>query len=80
MEITSPQSGGSPPAAGRTEGPWAAGARPVLREEPGGAAAGRNLALLPIAEVLSRREAGTVLVDVRTQTAQDCYRHEEARS
>ena len=35
------------------------------RQEPGDAVSGRNVALLPIGEVLSRRDAGAVLLDGR---------------
>jgi DMSO/TMAO reductase YedYZ molybdopterin-dependent catalytic subunit/rhodanese-related sulfurtransferase len=37
----------------------------VVGQEPGDVVSGRDLALLPIAEVLSRRDAGAVLLDVR---------------
>ena len=37
----------------------------MLRREPGEGVPGRDLALLPIAEVLSRQDAGAVLLDVR---------------
>jgi rhodanese-related sulfurtransferase len=37
----------------------------VLPQEPGDAVSGRNVALLPIAEVVSRRDAGTALLDGR---------------
>src|SRR5947207_7748914 len=37
----------------------------MLRAEPGDGVSGRNPALLPIAEVLSRLDAGTVLLDAR---------------
>jgi len=44
---------------------WPAGAAgPVVRQEPH-AVSGRSLVLLPIAEVLSRRAAGAVLLDCR---------------
>ena len=56
VKITNPEAGG-----GRS----AAAARPVLRAEPGDGVSERNPALLPIAEVLSRRDAGTVLLDGR---------------
>jgi DMSO/TMAO reductase YedYZ molybdopterin-dependent catalytic subunit/rhodanese-related sulfurtransferase len=58
--ITNSEAGDSRPTAAR-----AAGARPVLRQEPREVVPGRDLALLPIAEVLSRRDDGAVLVDVR---------------
>ena len=60
MGITNSEAGDSRPTAAR-----AAGARPVLRQEPREVVPGRDLALLPIAEVLSRRDDGAVLVDVR---------------
>ena len=60
MEITNSEADDRRPAAAE-----AAGARPVLRQEPGEVVSGRDLALLPIAEVLSRGDAGAVLVDVR---------------
>ena len=66
MGITDPNADGSRPAAtGGRQGPRAAAARPAVRQEPRDEASGRNLALLPIVEVLSRRDAGTVLLDVR---------------
>ena len=66
MGIIDPKAdGGQPAAAGGPVGPEAAAAGPVLRQDPGDAVPGRNLALLPIAEVLSRRDAGAVLLDVR---------------
>jgi DMSO/TMAO reductase YedYZ molybdopterin-dependent catalytic subunit/rhodanese-related sulfurtransferase len=66
VEIINPEAGGRrPAAAARPEGPWAAAARPVLRPEPRHAVSGRNLALLPVAEVLSCQAAGTVLLDGR---------------
>jgi len=43
----------------------AAGAGPVLRREPGEVVPRRDLALLPIAEVVSCRDAGAVLLDGR---------------
>ena len=60
MGITNSEADDSRPTAAR-----AAGARPVLRQEPREVVPGRDLALLPIAEVLSRRDDGAVLVDVR---------------
>jgi DMSO/TMAO reductase YedYZ molybdopterin-dependent catalytic subunit/rhodanese-related sulfurtransferase len=57
--------GGRPAAAAGPDGPGAAGARPVVGQEPGDVVSGRDLALLPIVEVLSRRDAGAVLLDVR---------------
>ena len=66
MEFTNPKAGGRRPAeAAGPEGPGAAAARPVSWQVPRDAVPGRNLALLPIAEVLSRRDAGTVLLDGR---------------
>jgi rhodanese-related sulfurtransferase len=56
VEITDPEAG---------DVRWAAAARPELRAEPGDGVSGRTPALLPIAEVLSRRDAGTVLLDGR---------------
>ena len=62
VEIINPEAGGRrPPAAADPE----AAARPVLRQESRLAVSGRNRALLPIAEVLSRRAAGMVLLDGR---------------
>jgi DMSO/TMAO reductase YedYZ molybdopterin-dependent catalytic subunit/rhodanese-related sulfurtransferase len=58
--ITNSEAGDRRPTAAR-----GADARPVLRQEPREVVPGRDLALLPIAEVLSRRDAGAVLVDVR---------------
>src|SRR5207248_11030096 len=55
-EITNPETGG-----GRS----AAAARPKLRAESADGVSGRDPALLPIAEVLSCRAAGTVLLDGR---------------
>jgi len=56
VEITNPEAGGERSASA---------ARPMLRAEPGDGVSGRNLALLPIAEVLSHQDAGTVLLDGR---------------
>ena len=56
MEITNPRADDGRPAAG---------ARPVLRQDSGDAMSGRSLALLPIGDVLARRDAGTMLLDVR---------------
>jgi DMSO/TMAO reductase YedYZ molybdopterin-dependent catalytic subunit/rhodanese-related sulfurtransferase len=56
VEITSSGAGGKRPAAGD---------RLVSRQEPGDVAPGRDLALLPVGEVLSRRDGGAVLLDVR---------------
>jgi DMSO/TMAO reductase YedYZ molybdopterin-dependent catalytic subunit/rhodanese-related sulfurtransferase len=58
--ITNSEAGDSRPTAARGAGAW-----PVLRQEPREFVPGRDLALLPIAEVLSRRDDGAVLVDVR---------------
>jgi rhodanese-related sulfurtransferase len=64
VEITNPKGDGRrPAAAASSEG--AVAARPVLRQEPGDAVPGRHLALFPIGEVLSRRDAGALLLDVR---------------
>jgi DMSO/TMAO reductase YedYZ molybdopterin-dependent catalytic subunit/rhodanese-related sulfurtransferase len=64
VEITNPEADGRrPAAAASSEG--AVAARPVLRQEPGDAVPGRHLALFPIGEVLSRRDAGALLLDVR---------------
>jgi DMSO/TMAO reductase YedYZ molybdopterin-dependent catalytic subunit len=66
VEITNPGAGGRRPAtAVGPEGPWAAAARPVVRQEPRHTVSGRDPALLPVAEVLSRQDAGTVLLDCR---------------
>lgn len=68
MEITNSKADGSrSAAAGGPQGPWAA-ARSPLRQEPGEVPSGRGVALLPIAEVLSRQAAGTVLLDSREGT------------
>ena len=56
VEIINPEAGGGLPASA---------ARPVVRQEPQHVVPGRNPALLPIAEVLSCRAAGTVLLDGR---------------
>ena len=62
MEIINPEAGGRRlPAAADTE----AAARPAPREESRPAVSGRNLALLPIAEVLSCQASGMVLLDGR---------------
>jgi DMSO/TMAO reductase YedYZ molybdopterin-dependent catalytic subunit/rhodanese-related sulfurtransferase len=60
VEITSSGAGDKRPASA-----GAAGDRPVSRQEPGEVVPGRGLALLPIGEVVSRRDAGAVLLDVR---------------
>jgi DMSO/TMAO reductase YedYZ molybdopterin-dependent catalytic subunit len=56
VEIINPGVGGRRPAGA---------ARPVLRQEPPRAVPERGLVLLPIAEVLSCRAAGAVLLDCR---------------
>jgi DMSO/TMAO reductase YedYZ molybdopterin-dependent catalytic subunit/rhodanese-related sulfurtransferase len=61
MEITNPKGG----AVIYPEGSEAAAAQPVSRQEPRGAVSRPDLALLPIAEVLSCRDAGAVLLDGR---------------
>jgi DMSO/TMAO reductase YedYZ molybdopterin-dependent catalytic subunit/rhodanese-related sulfurtransferase len=66
VEISNPKTdGGRPAAAACPEGPGAAAGRPVLRQEPREVVPGRDLALLPVVEVLSRRDAGAMLLDVR---------------
>lgn len=60
MKITNSGTGDGRPTVAE-----AAGAPPVLRQDPGDAVPGRSLALLAIAEVLARRDAGAVLLDVR---------------
>jgi DMSO/TMAO reductase YedYZ molybdopterin-dependent catalytic subunit/rhodanese-related sulfurtransferase len=66
VEISNPETdGGLPAAAACPEGPGAAAGRPVLRQEPREVVPGRDLALLPVVEVLSRRDAGAMLLDVR---------------
>ena len=66
MEFTDPKAGGRRLAeAAGPEGPGAAARPAVLRQEPGDAVPGRHLALLPVAEVLSRRDAGALLLDGR---------------
>jgi DMSO/TMAO reductase YedYZ molybdopterin-dependent catalytic subunit/rhodanese-related sulfurtransferase len=66
VEISNPETdGGRPAAAACPEGPGAAAGRPVLRQEPREVVPGRDLALLPVVEVLSRRDAGAMLLDVR---------------
>src|SRR5438046_1922522 len=62
VEIIIPEAGGRRlPAAADTE----AAARSAPREESRPAVSGRNLALLPIAEVLSCQASGMVLLDGR---------------
>ena len=62
VEIINPEAGGRRlPAAADTE----AAARSAPREESRPAVSGRNLALLPIAEVLSCQASGMVLLDGR---------------
>jgi DMSO/TMAO reductase YedYZ molybdopterin-dependent catalytic subunit/rhodanese-related sulfurtransferase len=60
VEITSSGAGNERPAVAGT-----AGDRAVSRQEPGEVVPGRGLALLPVGEVLSRQDAGAVLLDVR---------------
>jgi len=70
VEITNPKAGGGQSAAaGAPQGLRAEAAGPVLRQEPEGAVPGGHLALLPIAEVLSRRDAGALLLDAREPAA-----------
>src|SRR5215470_17434343 len=56
VEIINPEAGGRRPVGA---------ARPVLRKDPPHAVSERGLVLLPIAEVLSCRAAGAVLLDCR---------------
>jgi rhodanese-related sulfurtransferase len=66
VEITNPKAdGGRRGRMGSAGQPGAAAAQPVSHQEPGDAVPERHPALLPIAEVLSRRDAGTVLLDAR---------------
>lgn len=60
MKITRSGAGDKRSAATGT-----AGDRPEPRQEPGEVVPGRDLVLLPVGEVLSRRDAGAVLLDVR---------------
>jgi DMSO/TMAO reductase YedYZ molybdopterin-dependent catalytic subunit/rhodanese-related sulfurtransferase len=60
VEITNSEAGDRRPAAA-----GAAGARPVSRQDLRTVVPGRNLAFLSITEVLARRDAGAVLLDVR---------------
>jgi DMSO/TMAO reductase YedYZ molybdopterin-dependent catalytic subunit/rhodanese-related sulfurtransferase len=60
VEITSSGADDKRPAAA-----GAADDRPVSRQEPGEVVPGRDLALLPVDEVLARQDAGAVLLDVR---------------
>jgi len=66
VDITNPRAGrGRHTEAADPDEPGAAGARPVSGRGRGAVVSGRDLALLPAAEVLSLRDAGAVLLDVR---------------